>query len=1545
MARQHRRLNSLTKIIQALAKRLTILFRRLGKAGLRQLHNLLRQIQRSKRPVAMAGFVLPTTVLMILVLALTVGALIHRAYSHTTQIIGESQQRVIYNAATPAIDRARSKLETLFDANRDNRYPGGIPAQNYLAGMLRNDGSYNVNALATDIYTLPGERRINLDGQTKTGETQGTDNAWAFRTDTNGDGTADATVVYSILLQTPTDLTANSQVIPGSGVVSTDDQTKAQNLWVRTAPLSNRQKGNCGTVDTQAVDPAAGWFQDSSSSSTLRKNFQIDAIVIPDTARTRPNYVTLEMQQDRQLDRGNKWGAWFRNDLEIYPGAPFNWNGAMHTEGNLIVQPVGGGSFTAYLVSARNSCLMSTATTSEITVTNIANANNAANQAPDFIGGVLSGTMRFDTFDGSSTFHLWPAPAPNTNPTTATLDSGSDSATASAPSTMALNPTALLTQDVSLARGSNVSNRSNVTTGWRGLLPTSNYPRIYNQSEAKPYVDDLYRADDRWGPKPRYSDLIALNGANQQPGTLITSGNVSNASDLNALISNTAPANNSANVGLDGYWERRARNEGARIIVGQRLELGNTFGWMQDDPSTQNVTEPTDYLYPPDPTTAPTIPHQQLQRRALRDNLAAVQSTAFYHSGSANPDFPVACLASTSHPGSLGSLVNSITFNISNNAPVIDFLTGNGTNGWEFAPPAASESAFATAVGSGQPLGKALRNLAYFAGDPDGAFPPLQEAGRVHPYPKMAMWGNFAELRRTLARLDGGTTYANLSLADKTTLHTAACTLGMLAYNIETSLEFSPVDNGNGNSPGLSMLGTKMYDLIDGKTNNGEVRNPATGNYFSFTGNNNPGPNYATQAPAAYGGLPPEAFINALLTEPINGLSSNQKDALLIVARALYGRQQIQRDRIYGFKTAPLPPPATTSGLWAQNGNRGLTKPQGGGELLFPTGCDPDTFQLNNGQSVNAQANQKTALALAFCESTPRYPALYYLFPVVNHDHDGSAGQGDDQPPAEEYIADPYIANLNSASSRFQAVGSITTDSNNNLTVDFTGLTIQPRATDFSNWVLPQSTVQAVTGANVSPNLIRVNGTNRAVGFLERSIFNGREMMAARVMDIDLGMLRSIGTSGTGNQPWLPTSGIIYAFREDAVREDAIARPPAGTQTNATSTSSPTDPARATTPAGITTSVKQVDYIADPDRRPYGFRLRNGAQLKRNASFGIAATDNIRGLSFFTDDPVYIQGNFNLHQDGADNTVGTRLEEFSDTLLNGSYADFYNRVTRSNNFARPTTDRWRPTEILADSITILSDNFCDGSMEDTFVTPTASNYHNTTTPGLWGPGCSGANTSFTNQNLPNTGSQNWLRENSADTSTVKTSGVRINRNGTPMVAGGANGTAYAGNYQAFSDNKALMSAQDTIVNSIIVSGLVPSRAQQGNGGLHNFPRFIESWQNRTLQFNGAFLQLNFSNYATAPFEQDAWEPGTNPTSDENIQYYWAPNRAWGYDTALQLAPAGPAARRFITASRNRNEYYTEVSASDAFMKQLCTAFNNTAKTAELAGAPATVPCQ
>jgi hypothetical protein len=1518
-----------TKVLIRILRKLVKFNVTLARRGLRWLVRSFLISRRRRR--LQGGFVLPTTTMLLLVVTLVTAAVLTRSLNRTTQVVGDYQAKEIYNAASPAIDRAKAKLEALFN---DSRLPNGVPAQEVLLSMMLNDGSNGVaiqrdsNGQVDDKYTLPREKRLDINGDGKL------DNAWSYQIDSNQDGKLDQkdpTIAYSIILQSPDESDTNGL----SNQKDTAIASRASRLLTRNGPFSAVQANQaCRQLDENSGNAAVerGWF--NVNAATLRKNFQVNAVVIP--AENQRATAALEFQQDRQLDRGNKWGGWFRGDLEIFPGPQFNWNGALHTEGSLIVGD--SSSFTGYLISAPSSCLY-TRDASEITVTQVVDDNGQVT----FQGQVVNGSIKTNTFAGSSIFHLFngtgTAPITSgTNPNvTINNDSHSVNRTRITPADVALDPVPLYTQDVSRARRTTDPTNTSVR---RSEWNTSSFVerrRIFNQQEPKPYVDDTYRADNRYGPKPNYGrdTRLAIPG---RIGELIRS----DAASFTELTSDNPIGNNLDNLGLDGYWERRARREGLRIIVGQRLELANPLG------------QPTG-----------SITNEARQRRALRDNLAAVQASAIYHykypatSTNANDVaahssgyLPVACLATTAHPGTAATINNSTTFNsiTINGTPRVntDFLTGNGTNGWEFNPPAGvtTDSAFANAIAVGQPLRKALTNLAYFAGDPFGAFPARQDTAtnravpsvaqpQVHPHPVLTQWGNFSELRRVIALLDSGTTYADLSLADKTTLHTASCMMGMLAYNLQ-NIEDAYLDFANDNkSTGMNSLGVALFQLMDGTANSGnpEIGRPANGTNLC-TNTKVAGCPPKTYDPNYYSQFTIDEWINAYLND---SSAAKKEDKAAILARLPYLRnyQQILRDRSLGFAEGALP----GDGIGYDPKTGTYTTPKAiGGDVkrgtIFRVACDPSSFDVSD--------KGQLAFAITFCSTPgkPKYPSLFYLFPVAEHDHLGVASStalaanpnATVYQPANDYVSNKYIFNNNVAITDDVNHGyfyRVIDDTNGNGIENGTedsikAIALQPRTRN--NWLLPNTTT---TSGRI--NIIRDNTTSVGIPFLDKGMFNGREMMSVRVLDIDLDLLRRNTIRGVTDDAWLPKGGIVYAFREDAVREDGIARP-AGSANSLMNANTPQDPP-ITSANGITT--KPVDYYADPDRRPYGFRLRNGTDLRRvnpsNKSFTIPDNENIRGISFISDNPVYIQGDFNLHL--VSNT-NTRLEEFSQ-LLQDNYSNFYSRSTLDERFARPNTDTWRPSEILADAVTILSDNFCDGGIQDSFTTAGNSSGAQINSAESTEYGCpsgSDRRTSYLNQNRPRNSlgsGQYWLRENDEATSPI-----RISVNGNPMYCGvdrlpcpDSEVREYTigdrRSYYTFSDGKSRNPASDnTRVNAIIISGIVPSQAQQSYGGLHNFPRFLESWSNRNLYISGAFLQLNFSTYATAPFDQDAWEPGAPAQSAELIQYYGAPNRRWGYDVGLQYAPAGPVSRRFVTTGKTRSEFYRELNTNDPYIKQL-----------------------
>ncbi|MEL6222594.1 MAG: hormogonium polysaccharide biosynthesis protein HpsA [Cyanobacteria bacterium J06627_8] len=1526
------------------------------KNGVRWLLRVLLKVDRSPRWLS-PGFVLPSTVLLLLIVTLTVGSISLRTLSRTTQAIGDRQQQVIYNVATPAIDRAKAKVEFLFDPSQDNRLPTGVPSEQQLLAMMLNRPPVDpANLLpdevrqlsietpdsgvaGTDPYTFPDERAtanalglpVGLDGRLDLNGDGAPDNAWVYAADTDNNGVDDALVAYSILFQTP----ANLDDLANSSDAAI--AARADNLQVRNAPLSSIIPANPACQNRAAAPPIeSGWFTDLAAS---RKNFQVDAVVIPVVEEQVANgqfvpsptatTATLEFQQDRQYDEGNKWGAWFRNDLEIYSAPLFNWNGAMHTEGNLIVGR--NNRFRAFLISSPSSCLYDRQS-SEITIAEDLDGDAETGQ-PAFQGQVIAGQLFGVEANPRATFHIHGVPDPNTDGDDVLVQENTDSLVNNNEiAELSLDPVYLFTQDWSVPRAGigAIDFATTRDADWEERdLAKADTGRVYNTgTQSAPRIDDFFRADNRLGPKPVYDEIPIAAPIGTQTNEL-------------RLVRNDGV---DGNVGLDGYWERRARADGMRVIVGQRLELGNPFGWKgalyidraDADLTNDDAPEP---LYPWNDATCTDRCHEAKQRRTLRDNLAAVQSMAVYHSAGGNDDgdFPKLCMAVTAHPGMPSTIDSSTTFNPFPGAlPVgvpnrdISFFDGHGTNGWEYPAPAVSPAAFAGSLAPGQPLGNTLRNLAHFAGDSNGgapSFPPVQDNiadldSVVHPYPNLSMWGDFSMLRRILNELDSGVTYANLSVADKTYLHTAACTVGMLASNVNTLNQFSYADVSNAAdiTSLQTAVGNAVTVLTDGNDDNGEIGTvtpPGGSLSWEFTHPDSGGSAVATvvQSEVPDVDAPPDAILAALSNPNLSddifgaGTPAAEQQRLARLAELIHLKEQILRDRTLGFAS-------------------GLT-------------C-----------ALTGQAEIER-----LCPQRPKFPSLYYLFPVENHLQDGSGNlqTADNQPDDEPYIVDsPYAfdggdpltvgdeTGINAAY-EYQVVDS--TDA----THQIAGVVLFPKAAPPATWLTPIAPATAD-----SPNVINLNGTAIATSFMDKGVYNGRDLMGTRVLDLDLDLLRNnIISSGATSDTWIPRLSIVYAFREDAAREDMVVRPAAAVScANDTeiqgvgcimngigefqSLAGTTNPQAQDPPLVAVNSIspKAVDYYADPDRRPNGFRLHNGENIER-------AGDDGRGLSFISDDPVYIQGDFNLHQDGGCGTDACRLEEFETKLPDdGEFTpdEFYGRDDLEVRFARQDTDSWRPTELLSDSITILSNNFCDGSAADVFLTAGGGSGLAEITPGetdhagfsgydISAYRCNGADnrTSYLNQNRPSItpgGDEIWMRENPFDLN----SPIEVSRNGAPRYMEDL--AVYPNDeYRGFDNPRSISDAAQTRVNAVLFNGIVPSRPSQSYGGLHNFPRLLEKWgeppNNRTtLAISGAFIQLDFSNYATAPYDQEVWEPIANPTTltdDELIRYYSPPTRAWGYDVGLQYVPAAPITRRFSNPGSFRSEFYTEPEANDAYV--------------------------
>jgi hypothetical protein len=1205
----------------------------------------------------------------------------------------------------------------------------------------------------------------------------------------DNDGAADdAVTAYAIVMNTNN---------PANGVQlwnNPPEQTRADNLLVRNAALQTANViPGCPQSANSGLPVGQGdWF--FTTTGNLVKPFQVFAVTVPLAGGNDNNaFSAVQYQQDRFRANLNTFGAYFRYDLEVFPGPQFNWNGRMFSESNVFIG--GGTNFNAYLISDRDSCFYNPSTNSII-------------QSPFQL---IAGSLRDNNFNGGGQIHIQDQ---TDNPPIVNLRNNNDSVTGAAPGStpdlLAIDPGRLYTQNNRVPRYANPALpmgpqiqavRDPAFAGGPLANPATGEPRAAlpapNQVPPPPFVDDTYRADDRCGPRPNYG-----NGAAAVPAECAAGGSGASINAPNDnLLSLNATATNPDRFGLDGYWERRARAQGMRIIVGQRLNLLKGHANNPDVAAEIDTNNSTTIEVNEIDNANPAMDRNGNGTPDMLEQ--AVQATAVYHQAAPNgPDLPLACLSTlSSNVDGAGQLQFNRT-NATNVSPIpINPANVANTRSREFAPPAG----FTTGYFTSADMAAALNNLANVSGDGDsadptnlnnragdgnqdvveGAFPPVQEVGVVgvaHPNSVATRHGNFSDLRRALENLDNGTAFAGLSVADQSYIHTSACSLGMLA---EASVPTAGSNNVFG-QPALA--GT---DSIHGN----QLIEPLIRRMFA--GTNTTIDNSAADAlfllgPDRWAGTADD-LVNFRGADNLWGTAD---DFMTVAQNASYNTNVF----LPGIgATAGNSNPGTIA-VTAANGGILLGRPAVG-----PIGPNPDLHPFN----IPALANAN----------------LLGPDNLINTQDDILKFSGADNTLGTS--DDPFI------------LATLFWDSTANSPVTLGNIRLQER----------------IGGARQIP----------ANAMVDINIYNGRERMVVRTLDLDLNVLR---TSAINGDFLLPRSGIVYAFREDSVREDGIARPAGGILTNGVATSTPnrdrvgsgcgtqnpgitaycvytnpyggTDPALTASapavPAMGGLSSKPVDYFTDPLRRPHAFRLRNGATLGRPA-------DNNRGLSFITDNPVYVEGNFNLH---------TRNEFTTNQgVETGNYNNFYNRSGLNNQFADGANDAWRPSEILSDAITITN-NF--------------------------------NNDAFPNDNLA-------LRLNGTE------GGYGYQNPGNP-------GTAD--------------------VNAILVSGLVPSRTNQSYGGLHNFPRFLQGWG--TLRMAGSFVQLNFSTQATAPFDQDSWpiagNPTPTPTTGEPIAYYGPPQRRWGYDVGLQYAPVSPAAARFNVPLTTVDEFVQELPADDPYILML-----------------------
>ncbi|MHC5936045.1 hormogonium polysaccharide biosynthesis protein HpsA [Nostoc sp.] len=347
-------------------------FRQISKQFLsainKQIIWLLRTISGTRRrPGSVnAGFILPTVAMVTLVVVLLTTAILFRSFERSKNASNVRVNEAVLEAATPAIDRARAKIETLL---QDPTLPRGTPSDSALYDAIKKDkyrlGDETRLKLALEFNNIPGFQTgsgdINNNGTpTNTSddfinEDETLKTAWKYAVDTDNNGLKDTFTLYGIYFRTP----------PRNGAgVFTRERTA---LEARTPPMDGSSNSGCGGASGFAsLVGNSSWYK--LNSGNLGKSFFVYTVNVPITNlgslsatqyeayKGNKSVAALEFQQDRTRIPLSNNAVWFENDLEVIVGTTtLSLNGRIHTNSNLLVGAIGG-TITLQQVSSKTSC-------------------------------------------------------------------------------------------------------------------------------------------------------------------------------------------------------------------------------------------------------------------------------------------------------------------------------------------------------------------------------------------------------------------------------------------------------------------------------------------------------------------------------------------------------------------------------------------------------------------------------------------------------------------------------------------------------------------------------------------------------------------------------------------------------------------------------------------------------------------------------------------------------------------------------------------------------------------------------------------------------------------------------------------------------------------------------------------------------------------------------------------------------------------------------------------------------------------------------------
>ncbi len=317
------------------------------------LRNLLVTSRRAR--LSKSGFVLPTVIMVSVVVILLTTAILLRSFDRAKNASNVRVNQVVLNAAAPAIDRARAKIDALFD---DPTLPRLTPSDSDLYNAIKINPQYTFGDETRLKLAQEFNNQLGIQDNTPALENDETlTTAWKFPVDTDNNGKYDSYILYGIYFRSP----SRARIGSDAGKFN-----RARNpLEARTPPMDEGGlSGQCANALGTSASPVgdSSWYK---SGGKLKKSLFVFVATVPNTNRSDDKYEpykgnrsfsALEFQQDRSLVPVNHNAVWFQDDLEITPTTPFRLNGRVQTNANLLVGGQQRAFVQLYQISSKNSC-------------------------------------------------------------------------------------------------------------------------------------------------------------------------------------------------------------------------------------------------------------------------------------------------------------------------------------------------------------------------------------------------------------------------------------------------------------------------------------------------------------------------------------------------------------------------------------------------------------------------------------------------------------------------------------------------------------------------------------------------------------------------------------------------------------------------------------------------------------------------------------------------------------------------------------------------------------------------------------------------------------------------------------------------------------------------------------------------------------------------------------------------------------------------------------------------------------------------------------